>query len=195
MPRLPRAEPVGLTATRPEQSRTLNLTMLRRRRARRELPVPDELDALVVSIECDEDVRGPDERAEARERAWRELRAIVAEAVIWQDAANDVLAAVSRREPLAELAPRGGPLVRRFCELRDRLPESDDRELRRITEVVGPVLDHHALMLSSSLDMLAVDWRSERIVEELERITGLGAPAERLDGIYARLAGTAEPVR
>jgi hypothetical protein len=61
--------------------------------------------------------------------------------------------------------------------------------------VVGPVLDHHALMLSSSLDMLAVDWRSERIVEELERITGLGAPAERLDGIYARLAGTAEPVR
>ena len=42
-------------------------------------------------------------------------------------------------------------------------------------------------MLSSSLDMLAVDWRSERIVEELERITGLGAPAQRLDRIREEL--------
>ena len=67
------------------------------------------------------------------------------------------------------------------------VPESDDVELRQITEELGPLLDHHALMLSSSLDMLAVDWRSERIVDELERIDGLGAPAERLDGIYARL--------
>ena len=53
--------------------------------------------------------------------------------------------------------------------------------------MLGPVLDHHALMLSSSLDMLAVDWRSERIVEELERITGLGAPAQRLDRIREEL--------
>src|SRR5215217_2205045 len=171
--------------------------MLGRRRARRESTVRDELSVSVISVDVDEDVRGPDERAEARERAWRELRAIVAEAVIWQDAANDVLAAVSRREPLAGLAPRGGPLVRRFCELRTRLPESDDVALRQITEELGPLLDHHALMLSSSLDMLAVDWRSERIVDELERIDGLGAPAERLDGIYARLAATdrSTPIR
>ena len=167
--------------------------MLRRRRARREPPVKkDELDAIVVSIECDEDARGADERAAARDQAWRELRSIVAEAVIWQDAAGELLAAISRREPLAELAPRGGPLIRRFCELRAQLPESDDHELRRITDELGPVLDHHALLLSSALDMLAVDWRSERLVEELERIEGLGAPAERLDGIYARLAATAD---
>jgi hypothetical protein len=146
----------------------------------------------VISVVVDEDDRAPAERAAARERAWRELKAIVAEAVIWQDEANEVLAAVSRREPLAELAPRGGPLIRRFCELRARLPEpEDDVELRRITEVLGPVLDHHALMLSSSLDMLAVDWRSERLVEELERITGLGPPAERLERIYAELAAPA----
>ena len=168
--------------------------MLGRRRARREPTVTDELRVSVVSVDVDDDGRGPAERAAARERAWRELRAIVAEAVIWQDAANDLLAAVSRREPLAELAPRGGPLVRRFCELRTKLPESDDVELRQIAEELGPLLDHHALMLSSSLDMLAVDWRSERIVAELERIEGLGAPAERLDRIYARLAATAEPV-
>jgi hypothetical protein len=124
------------------------------------------------------------------EDAWRELRAIVAEAVIWQDAAEELLAAISRREPLAELAPRGGPLIRRFCELRARLPESGDPELRRITDVLGPVLHHHAMMLSTSLDMLAVDWRSERLVEELERIEGLGAPAARLEGIRAELVGS-----
>ena len=151
----------------------------------------DGPDVQVLSVVWDEEEAVTVER---RERAWHELRAIVAEAVIWQDAANEVLAAISRREPLAELAPRGGPLVRRFCELRARLPESEDPELRRITEVLGPVLDHHALMLSSSLDMLAVDWRSERIVDELERITGLGPPAERLECIYAQLAGTAGPV-
>ena len=162
--------------------------MFRRRRTRNDPSVVDELDARVISVVWDED---QDVSAEGRERAWRELRAIVAEAVIWQDAANEVLSAISRREPLAELAPRGGPLVRRFCELRARLPESDDVELRRITEVLGPVLDHHALMLSSSLDMLAVDWRSERLVEELERIEGLGAPAARLEDIRAELVATA----
>ena len=31
--------------------------------------------------------------------------------------------------------------------------------------------------------MLAVDWRSERIVEQLERIDGLGSPALRLEAI------------
>jgi hypothetical protein len=155
------------------------------RRRSRKAPAVDELDAQVLSVVWDEDEAATVER---RVQAWHELRAIVAEAVIWQDAANDVLAAISRREPLAELAPRGGPLVRRFCELRARLPESDDPELRGVADIVGPVLDHHALMLSSSLDMLAVDWRSERIARELERITGLGPPAERLDDIYSRLA-------
>lgn len=160
--------------------------MLGRRRSRsNDVPVGDRPEVQVLSVVWDEDEAVTVER---REREWHELRTIVAEAVIWQDAANEVLAAISRREPLAELAPRGGPLVRRFCELRARLPQSDDPELQRITEIVGPVLDHHALMLSSSLDMLAVDWRSERIVQELERITGLGPPAKRLDDLYSELA-------
>ncbi len=158
--------------------------MLRRRRSRSDIATVDEPGARVISVVWDETDR---DAAERRERAWRELRSIVAEAVIWQDAANEVLAAVSRREPLSELAPRGGPLVRRFFELKARLPESRDADVRRITEVLGPVFDHHALMLSSSLDMLAVDWRSERLVEELERITGLGAPAQRLEEIRAQL--------
>jgi hypothetical protein len=161
--------------------------MFRRRRARNRDAVPEDLGARVVSIRVDD---RPAARPDS-EQAWRDLRAIVAEAVIWQDAATELLIAISHREPLAELAPRGGPLIRRFCELRDRLPESDDPELRRITDVLDPVLHHHALMLSSSLDMLAVDWRSERLVEELERIDGLGPPAERLELIRAELVASA----
>jgi hypothetical protein len=153
-----------------------------RRRARTEEPAAQDLGVRVLSVARDDEPEPP-----SAEAAWGELRRIVAEAVIWQDKAEELLIDISHREPLAELAPRGGPLIRRFCELRMRLPESSDPELRRITEVVGPVLDHHALMLSSSLDMLAVDWRSERIVEELERITGLGAPARRLDRIREEL--------
>jgi hypothetical protein len=161
--------------------------MFRRRRAHTEPEPERDLGVRVRAVVLDEPDDAEQRRAAARTQAWRELRAIVAEAVIWQDAAEDVLAAISRREPLRELAPRGGPLIRRFCELGDRLPESDDPELRRITSVLRPVFDHHALMLSSSLDMLAVDWRSERIRAELERIDGLGAPAQRLEGVRAAL--------
>ena len=161
--------------------------MFRRRRAHTEPEPAQDPEVRVRAVVLDEPEDAEQRRAAAREQAWRELRAIVAEAVIWQDAAEEVLAAISRREPLSELAPRGGPLIRRFCELGSRLPESDDPEIRRITSVLGPVFDHHALMLSSSLDMLAVDWRSERIRAELERIDGLGAPAERLEGVRASL--------
>jgi hypothetical protein len=37
------------------------------------------------------------------------------------------------------------------------------------------------------MQMLAVDWRSERIVEQLERIDGLGSPALRLEALRAEL--------
>ena len=161
--------------------------MFRRRRPHTEPGPAQDLDVRVRAVALDEPDDAEQRRAAARERAWRELRAIVAEAVIWQDAAEELLAAISRREPLSELAPRGGPLIRRFCDLRARLPESADPEIRRITDVLGPVFDHHALMLSSSLDMLAVDWRSERMVAELERIDGLGAPAARLERVRAEL--------
>jgi hypothetical protein len=153
-----------------------------RRRARTEAVATQDLGVRVLSVARDDEPAPP-----PAEDTWRELRKIVDEAVIWQDKAEELLVDISHREPLAELAPRGGPLIRRFCELRMRLPVSNDPDIRRIVDVLGPVLDHHALMLSSSLDMLAVDWRSERIVEELERITGLGAPAERLDRIREEL--------
>jgi hypothetical protein len=165
--------------------------MFRRRRSHTADGPAHDHGARVLSVVFDEDGRAGERLAEARATAWRELREIVAEAVIRQDQANELLLAISRREPLAELAPRGGPLIRRFFALRARLPECEDPDLRRITGVLGPVFHHHAMMLSSALDMLAVDWRSERLVAQLERIEGLGTPARRLEEIRAELVAAA----
>jgi hypothetical protein len=144
----------------------------------------DDLAAVVVVVEDE-----PDEARSASDRAaaWKALRRIAAEGIIRQDEAEDLLAAIHDREPLADLAPRGGRLVSRFVALRNDLPESDDPALRRHASVLQKVFDHHALMLSSSLDLLAVDWRSERMVEELQKIDGLGAPAQWLEAVRAEL--------
>jgi hypothetical protein len=50
------------------------------------------------------------------------------------------------------------------------------------------VLDHHGTLIVSALQMLSMDWRSPAIVEQLERLDGLGTPAERLDAVYTQLA-------
>jgi len=134
-----------------------------------------------VTIVPDEDTR-----ADARARLLR----IVAEAVLLQDKAAELLDAIRDREPLAELAPRGGPMATRFFELRRQLPPPADREMARQCATVSVVLDHHGTLIVSALQMLSMDWRSPAIVEQLERLDGLGAPAERLDGVYAELAHT-----
>jgi hypothetical protein len=117
-----------------------------------------------------------------------QLRRIVAEAVVLQDKAVELLADIRRREPLAELAPRGGPLARRFFELRRTLPPPADLEMARQCETASAVLDHHGTVITYALELLAMDWRSHAIVAQLERLDGLGEPAERLDALYAELA-------
>jgi hypothetical protein len=123
-------------------------------------------------------------RADARARLLR----IVAEAVVLQDKAAELLDEIRDREPLAELAPRGGPLSTRFFELRRQLPPPADLDMARQCRTVSAVLDHHGTLIVTALQMLSVDWRSPAIVEQLVRLDGLGAPADRLDAVYAELA-------
>jgi hypothetical protein len=120
------------------------------------------------------------------------MRRIAAEAVILQDQAEAVLRGARAREGLGFLAPRGGPLVRRFFSLRDLLPKScqdpADDELRRQLDAI---LHHHALAVWVALDLLAYEWRSEKIGRQLDTLDGLGEPAAHLDRLYAELAGRA----
>jgi hypothetical protein len=115
------------------------------------------------------------------------LRRIAAEALIRQDDAEEVLRAIRAREPLAELAPRGGRLCSRFVALGTALPVSQDPCVREYADRLREILDHHALMLSASLDLLAVAWRSERLEEEIDRISGLGRPARWLEDLRLEL--------
>jgi hypothetical protein len=147
---------------------------------RRPEPVRERLDGVRAVVLSGEPRR---DRAEELSR----LRRIAAEAVILQDQAEELLCEVRAREPLAVLAPRGGRLTSRFVALSQQLPASRDPQIRTYATRLREVLDHHALMLSVSLDLLAVAWRSERLEEEVDRINGLGRPARWLDDIRLEL--------
>lgn len=118
------------------------------------------------------------------------LRRVASEAVILQDAAEGVLREIRGHGHLGHIAPRGGPLVRRFFALREELPgrcdAPDDERLRHVLDVA---LHSHALLVSMSMDLLAHEWRSPRLADVVGRIEGLGAAAVALDAAYAELAG------
>jgi hypothetical protein len=155
--------------------------MFRRRRA--DAARPDHGLDDVTAVVLDDAAPRPCER----DAELRKLTRIAAEAVILQDDAEELLREVRRRAPLAELAPRGGRLTSRFVALGAALPVSRDPQVRAYADRLHEVLDHHALMLSASLDLLAVAWRSERLEEEIDRITGLGRPARWLEDIRMEL--------
>jgi hypothetical protein len=146
--------------------------MFRRRRAdpRKGL---DDVTAVVLG----------DEQPSTRDEDLRRLMRTAAEALILQDEAEQLLREVRDRGQLVVLAPRGGRLTSRFCALSASLPVSRDPLVRRYATRLREVLDHHALMISTSLDLLAVAWRSQRLEDELDRIVGLGAPARRLEDL------------
>lgn len=122
-------------------------------------------------------------RQRVREDAWRRLRRILAEAVILQDAADELLGTFRDRPAPGEVAPSCGRLKARFVELAEHLPTSDDPVLAEYAAVVRSILDHHVYMLKASVDLLVAGPASTRLSEELDTIVGLGAAARRLDAI------------
>jgi hypothetical protein len=160
---------------------------LRRRRARA-TPRAGWEEPCVSSVRV---IDGTDPRAEDAE-ARETLRRIVDEAVLLQGLAEDMLEGVHDRRSLSELAPPSGALVSRFVELRRAVPEPADARLRAMARTLGETLDHHALVLSYSLDLLG-DLRPERVAEQIDRVEGLGAPALRLIALQRQLGGGLEP--
>ena len=123
------------------------------------------------------------------------LRRIAAEAVILQDEAEGVLRDIRARQPLGFIAPRAGPLVRRFFALRDELPSRlVTAELADLRDEMSAILHSHAMALSVAMDFLALEWRSMALASQVDALTDLGAPARRIDEIYALLARAGGPV-
>jgi hypothetical protein len=156
---------------------------LRRRRATG--PPGDGHDALSISGVRFVDGPPPDS---SDEEVGEELRRIVDEAVLLQGLTEDILEGIRQRRSLAELAPPGGALISRFCALRAAVPEAEDPRLRECAATLRETLDHHACMLSYSLDLLG-DLRPERVSDQIDRIDGLGTPAQRLRSLQEQLGG------
>jgi hypothetical protein len=117
------------------------------------------------------------------------LRRIAAEAVILQDEAESVIAGIRARQGLGYLAPRGGPVVRRFFALRDRLPpRCADPADERLREILDVTCHHHAMALATALEFCALEWRSPQIARQIDAFDGLGPPARHLDEAYAELS-------
>ncbi len=119
--------------------------------------------------------------------------AIASEAVVLQDEAEAVLASVGRGEHLGLVAPRGGPLVRRFFALRDALPRSEDPWLRSRVAALDTILLHHAMQVATSMEFLAVAGRSDTLAGITARYGSLGRPAVLLDQTYADLRARRTP--
>jgi hypothetical protein len=159
---------------------------MRRRRSRCS-PPPSPADVTVLSIFAD-DRRAPVPAA-VSEADWAALRRHVAEALILQDAAEELLIAVRDRADPSDVAPPCGRITGRLVELRDAMAPRGDPEMDRYTGALRQILDHHILLIKTSLGFLAGAARSARLAERLDDIDGLGAPAHRLEAIRAEIIG------
>jgi hypothetical protein len=124
--------------------------------------------------------------------ARRILLRVADEALELQEEGEQLMAEIRDEGPLGELAVRGGPMISRFEGLRRELPSCGDPRLRSAVEILDMTLANHAMALHAALDLLAVSWRSERMVQELHRLEGLGRPAVWLQTIRDELAGGLE---
>jgi hypothetical protein len=121
------------------------------------------------------------------------LRRMVAEALILQDAAEELLVGLRDRPDPAEVAPACGRITRRFAELRDELPAGGDPMLELYARALMQILDHHILLLKISLGFLAGVARCERLAERLDAVDGLGAPGQRLEQIRREILSWTGP--
>jgi hypothetical protein len=123
----------------------------------------------------------------ARER----LLTLAREGLVLQLHGERVMAGIRDQGDLSELSRRGGPLISRFEAMRRELPETTDAEVRAHAETLSMIFANHAMQLDAALDLLSVNWRSQRMVEELSKLDGLGAPSEWLWDVEDELSGRA----
>ena len=157
----------------------------------------------IASLVVFDDEVAEDRHRESRTESRRRLRAVVAEALILQDDAEALLLSLRERPPLREVAPPGHRLRSRFVELREalpapadpavELPAPADPAVERHCAAVRAILHHHVLLLKTSLGFLVAEGRCERFAEELDGIQGLGAPARRLESIWAEVRTWPDP--
>jgi hypothetical protein len=128
-------------------------------------------------------VRGPSvppPPAAPRQEDVERLLHIVCKALRLQASVEELLPAIRGDGPIAEIAPRAGPVVSGFEGLRRELREVSDPALRGFVSALDEVFDYHAQLLYYAVQLLGVSWRSERLREQQRQIDGVGPQGERL---------------
>lgn len=110
----------------------------------------------------------------------------------WQGEVEDLLIAIRDGGDLGDLSRAGGPIMSRYEAMRGELRAIGHPALRADAHAMGEVFANHAMVLHCALDLLAVSWRSERLLEERSRLGGVGAQGERLAALTARLKRLAD---
>ena len=116
----------------------------------------------------------------------RALR-LAQEAWYWQGEVEDLLIAIREDGDLAELSRAGGPIISRYEAMRVELRAIRHPALRDDLIALDEIFANHAMLLNCALDLLAVSWRSERLLEEQRRLGGVGRQGDRLAELTRRL--------
>jgi hypothetical protein len=111
------------------------------------------------------------------------LRRLLAEAVILQDAATELLRRIQQRPDPAEIAGECGRITGRFIELRGALDSYTAPGMNRYTGALRQILCHHVLLLKMTRDLLAGAAHSEALDRRLDDVDSLGAPGRQLEDI------------
>jgi hypothetical protein len=126
---------------------------------------------------------------------WALLRRMLAEAIIVQDQADELLARFREERPdPATVAPACGRIRCRFAQMRLDLASFTDPEVRRYCARLRPIFDHHALLLDTSIGLLAGSARVEALAERLNDIDGLGPQARRLEALRLEVLAIASRI-
>jgi hypothetical protein len=114
---------------------------------------------------------------------WPVLRRMLAEAILLQDQAEDLLARFREERPdPAAVAPACGRIRCRLAQMRLELASFTDPDVRRYAASLRPIFDHHGLLLDTSIGLLAGS-ANQALAERLNDIDGLGAPARKLEAL------------
>jgi hypothetical protein len=123
----------------------------------------------------------------AYEQELDRLLRLAQEGFYWQGEVEDLLIGIRDGGDLADLSRAGGPIISRYEAMRVELRTIRHPALRDDLTALDEIFANHAMLLNCALDLLAVSWRSERLLEEQGRLGGVGRQGERLAELTRRL--------
>ena len=123
----------------------------------------------------------------AYEQELDRLLRLAQEGFYWQGEVEDLLIGIRDGGDLADLSRAGGPIISRYEAMRVELRAIRHPALRDDLIALDEIFANHAMLLNCALDLLAVSWRSERLLEEQRRLGGVGRQGDRLAELTRRL--------